>query len=186
MAFTRKVLAVIGPSGAGKSTVIRNLHDEGLVQVSPTWTTRPPRPGELEETVEHHFVAEAEFAKKQKIGFFVEVVQMFDLPFKYGLSPISEPEPGKVPVVMLRASLLQLFNKYYPNNVVYQIEDDLPKIRERLRARELHGEELGSRLSDYEKEIAFGHKLADRIFINRDLGTLADQIKKALKEDFPE
>jgi len=187
MRFTSKgspALAIIGPSGAGKSTVIRRLHDEGIIIVNPTWTTRPPRPGESEESIEHHFVSEIGFKKKERTGYFVEVVKMFGLPYRYGLPAIAKSTPDKISLVMLRVSLLSLFNKHYPDNIVYQIEDELPRIRERLIARQLHGEELGSRLDDYEKEVKAGRKAAKRIFVNNDVEALARKIEQALMEDF--
>jgi len=177
-------LAIIGPSGAGKSSVIRQLYDEGLIHVNPTWTTRPPRPGEVEESLEHLFVTPEEFKEKESAGFFLEAVEMFGLPFRYGLPPIKKSEPGRPSLVMLRASLVPLFNKYFPNHIIYQIEDDVTRIQERLEARQKHGEDLGSRLSDYEREVEAGRKIADRVFVNKDLDTLAKDIKQALLEDF--
>jgi len=177
------VLAIIGPSGAGKSTAIQHLHSDGLVYVNPTWTTRPPRPGEVEQGIEHHFVTEDEFETKDQAGYFLETVQMFGLPYRYGLPPINS-NSKKVPVVMVRASLMPLFNKYYPNNIVYQIEDDVSRIKERLDERQQQGEALGTRLDDYNKEVNAGRKLAKRVFVNEELESLIEQIRAAICEDY--
>lgn len=189
MRFTsegRPILIVVGPSGAGKSTVIRRLADDGLVAVNPTWTTRPPRPGELEEGIEHRFVSESDFAKLEADGFFIETARMFGLPFSYGLAPVKPSEPGLVSLVMLRASLMPLLSKHYKNTVVYQIEDELETIERRLQERQAAGEPIGSRISDYHKEIALGKKYAKRTFVNsNDIENLAQKIKQALREDFP-
>jgi guanylate kinase len=188
MPFTSKpypILIIIGPSGAGKSSVVQKLAEEGLVVVNPSWTTRPPRPGELEETTEHRFVSEAEFDKAEREGRFLETVQMFGLPYWYGLAPVQASTPEQVSIVMLRAPLLTLANKHYPSNLVYQIEDDLARIKQRLEQRQAHGEPLGTRLSDYEKEVSLGGHYAKRRFVNNDdITLLANQIRQALQEDF--
>jgi guanylate kinase len=189
MRFTSKdlpALAIIGPSGAGKSTAIRQLVDDGVVHVNPTWTTRPPRPGEVKTGVEHYFATEQAFSDKKRAGYFVETVQLFGLPYWYGLSPLVPSVPGKASVVMLRAPLLPLFNKYYPNNVVYQIEDDLDRIKQRLEERAAHGEDQGSRLDDYTQEVQAGRSLANRIFVNNDMNTLVSELRQALAKDFGE
>lgn len=179
------LLVIIGPSGSGKSSAIRELVDRGTIEVTPSWTTRPPRPGELENALEHHFVSPAELEAKQAQGYFLEVVQMFGLPFKYALPPVEHDRPGIIPTVMLRASLMSMLPKHYPNFITYQIEDSLPRVRERLMARKLQGEELGSRLQDYDTEVQAGRGLAQRIFINKDdIETLVNQLELAITEDF--
>ncbi len=178
------VLVVIGPSGAGKSSVVRRLHDEGLVYVNATWTTRPPRPGEAEEGIEHYFASDEEFAAQDNAKFFLETAQMFGLPYRYGLPPLRATQPGKPSLVMLRASLLPMFDAHYDNYVTYHIEDDMERIQQRLTDRQQHGEAMGSRLDDYQKEVSAGRKLAKRVFVNKNIDTLAEQIKQALREDF--
>lgn len=180
------ILVIIGPSGVGKSTVIRQLVDEGLVVVNPSWTTRPPRPGELGEGTEHRFVTEAEFKEKEGTGYFLEAVQMFGLPYYYGLPAVQASKPECVSVIVLRATLMPLLNKYYSNTIVYQISGDLSRIKQRLEERQAHGEPIGSRLSDYEQEITLGKQYAKRSFVNDndDIALLADELRTAIQEDF--
>jgi guanylate kinase len=178
-----KLLVIIGPSGAGKSSVITHLHAADIIVVTPSWTTRPPRPEEAQGTIEHHFVTEAIFKQKESAGFFLEAVQMFGLPYWYGLPKI-EKSANKIPVIMLRASLLPLLEKHYPSYLVYQIEDAVQNILPRLSKREAAGQALGSRLTDYQKEITAGRKRADRVFNNDDsIESLAERIETALKVD---
>lgn len=178
------VLVIIGPSGSGKSTAVRRLHDQNLIEITPTWTTRPARPNEIEEGVEHKFVAENEFNVLQKLGFFVMVRQLFDLPFYYGLPEIKKPESEKIPLVMLRANLVASFSELYSKHVIYQIEDSYERIERRLLERSSHGEELGARLGIYAAEVDQGHELANRVFINDgDSEELANRLEKAIRED---
>ncbi len=180
----QKILVFIGPSGAGKSTVVQALARKGVVEVTPTWTTRPPRKDEREETVEHHFTSEKEFVRLQKNGFFLETAQPFGLKFIYGLPEITANFPDRIPTIMLRSFLLERLSKHYPNFVVYQIEDDVERIRKRLQARQEAGEQLGTRLVDYEKEISLGRKVAGRVFENEELDVTVQAIEETLKEDF--
>lgn len=180
------LLVIIGPSGSGKSTVIRLLATRGIIEVTPTWTTRPPRPGETDESIEHCFISDGEYSQRVDGGFFIESVRMFHLPYRYGLPRIPAPPPGRVATIMLRATLLPLAGKHYNNFHVYQVEDSAERIAHRLRERLAYGEELGSRLDDVETELAAGRNVANRIFINNNaIAPLATAIETAIHEDFP-
>lgn len=180
-----RILVVIGPSGSGKSSVIGELHDRGIVAVTPSWTTRPPRQEEAERSVEHVFVDSEEFGDKEREGYFLRTVALFGLPHKYGLPRIKRPSAGRIPTVMLRAPVMSMVPEFYPNTVVYQIEDTADRVRRRLAGRESRGERLGTRMADYRKEVDLGRDLAARTFVNSGSVTeLADQVSRALEKDF--
>lgn len=178
------LIVVIGPSGSGKSSAVQELARRGVVEVTPSWTTRPPREGETSSSIEHKFVSEEEFNKQASQGLFLEVVQLFNLPYRYGIPRLQQPKSGRIPLIMLRANLLPLLPKHYINGTIYQIEDELSKVQNRLRKRQADGEQQGSRLQDYKKEVGLGRQSARRVFTNdTDLGLLADAIEKAIDED---
>jgi guanylate kinase len=179
------VLVIIGPSGSGKSSAVQELVRRGAVEVTPSWTTRPPRHGETAETVEHVFVSDKVFDESVGRGEFLEVVQMFGLPYRYGLPTVRKPAGGKVPLIMLRAPLVPLLPKHFPTHVIYQIEDSEDRVMERLKNRREKGEEQGTRATDFEKEIALGRERAHRLFMNNaDIDVLADELQAKLAEDF--
>jgi guanylate kinase len=179
------ILAIIGPSASGKSSAIRQLVKKGVVTVMPTWTSRPPRPDERKGSPEHIFISNEEFTKRANEGFFLENDTMFNLPYQYGLPPITFPENGTIALVMMRASLLPLLQRHYPEHLVYQIEDKIEVVASRLRAREQNGELQGSRLADASTEIMVGRKVADRVFVNdATVEVLADKLIAAIHEDF--
>jgi guanylate kinase len=179
------LLIIIGPSGAGKSSAVQSLVSRGVVEVTPSWTTRPARGGEAESSVEHIFVSEAAFDEQHKQRAFLEVVQLFGLPYRYGLPRIPEPSSGRVPLIMLRAPLLPMVPAHYASAVIYQIEDDLANVTKRLQAREAEGHQLGTRLEDYTKEVEFGSRAAHRTFTNNaGIEELADALAAAIREDF--
>jgi guanylate kinase len=67
-----KLYVVAAPSGAGKTTLVRQLLDsEPSVHLSISYTTRGPRPGELDGR-EYHFVDVATFRAMMARGDFLE------------------------------------------------------------------------------------------------------------------
>lgn len=186
-----RVLAFIGPSGSGKSTLVRALHDQGLIQLTPSWTTRPARAEELRGTLEHRFVDEAEFDELVTTDFFLEVVRLFDLPYRYGLPrlPLASELRAPIPAIMVRASLLPLVARHFPDHLVYQIEDTFEHARDRLQARRVldqtTGLELGTRLEGYEGERLLGREVARRTFVNRTtIAELVEEVSGAIAADF--
>ncbi len=114
----------------------------------------------------------------------METARLFGLPYRYGLPKLEKSEGSRVATVMLQASLLPLMDEHYTNYTIYQIEDTPEKVSERLREREAAGHDMGSRMKEYEDEIAAGHKRDQRIFTNDgSLEALAGQIASALIED---
>src|SRR5205085_5152790 len=135
----------------------------GLVDVRPTWTTRPIRPDEADGSLEHRFVTDAEFDRLKNAGFFLDTVEMFGLPFRYGL-PRSTDRTTEV--VMLRAALVERFRPLDPNFVVFYVEAAPSRIRARLQARGVSATDVAARLADNETERRIGRAVADEIFVN--------------------
>jgi guanylate kinase len=177
-----RVLAVLGPSGSGKSSVVRALHQRGVIHVTPSWTTRPRRDDERDGSVEHRFVAAEEFTARQQAGYFLEVVQMFGLPYRYGLPVLEPPADGRVPAIMVRAPLMPLVERHFPGHVAYQIEDQYQRAEERMRRR---AGELGTRLDGFEEECRLGREAAHRIFVNEgSIADLVEAVARAVYQDF--
>ncbi len=181
---TGPVLGIIGPSGVGKSTIVNKLAANKVVHVNPTWTTRARRQDEHSHH-EHIFVSQTEFDKLEQAGSFLEVATMFGVPHAYGLPPLVFSE-GSVPeLIMLRANLVPLLLRHYPNAVIYQIEDHIDRVKPRLEARQTESNEpLGTRLTHYEQERTAGQALASRIFSSRDIDKAVNDITTAITADF--
>ncbi len=65
------------PSGAGKTTLSRLLlQNDPNITMSISYTTRPPRPGEV-DGVDYFFVSEKEFEKKADEKYFYEFAEVF-------------------------------------------------------------------------------------------------------------
>ncbi|KAI4292986.1 guanylate kinase [Pancytospora philotis] len=67
----QKFLVITGPSAVGKSTVISYLLGSAYFHLSVSYTTRRPRPWEV-DGVDYVFVSEDEFKAKLAEGFFLE------------------------------------------------------------------------------------------------------------------
>jgi guanylate kinase len=181
-----RLLVFIGPSGSGKSTVVRELHRRGVITVTPSWTTRPRRPDELEGSLEHRFVPEGEFAALDAAGFFLDTVTPFGLPHRYGLPAVDEPVDASVPAVMVRAPMVPLVARHFPDHVVYQVEDAYRRARVRVLAgRHESPADVGSRLDGFEEERHLGRGVAARVFVNATSPiALADAVAAAVRHDF--
>ena len=72
-ARARRMLVVISsPSGGGKGTLIRRLLERVPdLGYSVSWTTRPPREGEIEGR-HYHFISPEEFSEMRERGEFLE------------------------------------------------------------------------------------------------------------------
>jgi guanylate kinase len=70
---------ISAPSGAGKSSLLRDLLDTlvGDLTLSVSHTTRNPRPGEIDGK-DYHFIDEAGFRQMVSAGAFLEHAQVFD------------------------------------------------------------------------------------------------------------
>jgi len=70
------VFMVVAPSGAGKSTLVNALlaRDPGI-ELSISFTTRAPRPGETQAR-EYHFTDAADFVARRDRGEFLEWAQV--------------------------------------------------------------------------------------------------------------
>lgn len=73
-----RLFVIAAPSGAGKTSLVRALmeRDPGL-RFSISYTTRPPRPSEVEGR-DYFFVGQKEFDRMAKAGEFLEHAKVFD------------------------------------------------------------------------------------------------------------
>lgn len=76
------LIVLSSPSGAGKTTISRMLLEaDPEITMSVSATTRPRRPGEVDD-VDYHFVTEADFDRLIAAGEFVEWAHVFG--YRYG------------------------------------------------------------------------------------------------------
>lgn len=178
-------LVIIGVSASGKSAVTRRLHRDGVIHLTPSWTTRPRRSDERTGSPEHRFVTEREFDALIQAGFFLEVAELFELPYRYGLPRIEESSSGAVPAIMLRAELVAQLRRHYSHPVIYQIDVPDEVMAERLSERD--DARRGMRLEGAPAERHLGDSVATRVFLNAStVDELVDGVRAAIARDFAE
>jgi guanylate kinase len=78
MTYTGSMLMVVAPSGAGKSSLVNALlKQDASIGLSVSFTTRAPRPGEVNGR-EYNFLTEAEFLARKEAGDFLEWAKVHD------------------------------------------------------------------------------------------------------------
>lgn len=65
------MIILVGESGAGKSSIEKILADKYEYKRTVSYTTRPPRQGEI-DGVDYHFISKDEYVEKFNAGFFAE------------------------------------------------------------------------------------------------------------------
>src|SRR5258708_8492278 len=71
------LIVVTAPSGAGKTSLVGELLErDANVRLSMSYTTRAPRPGEV-DGVDYHFVGRAQFEKMIAAGEFLEHADVY-------------------------------------------------------------------------------------------------------------
>ncbi len=74
--YAGNVFLVVAPSGAGKSTLVNALlARDATIALSISYTTRAPRPGEVDGR-EYHFVSIDEFKERRARGEFLESAEV--------------------------------------------------------------------------------------------------------------
>ena len=68
------MIVLIGESASGKSSIEKNLVDNYGLKKIVSYTTRPPRNGEV-DGVDYHFISDDKFYELKDQGFFAEVAQ---------------------------------------------------------------------------------------------------------------
>jgi guanylate kinase len=73
-----RLYVIAAPSGAGKTSLVKALMErEPRLRFSVSYTTRPPRPNEVDGR-DYHFVTQARFQEMVERGEFLEHARVFD------------------------------------------------------------------------------------------------------------
>ncbi len=171
-AMTGNLFVVSAPSGAGKSSLVSAvLAEDKRLALSVSFTTRPPRSGEVDGR-EYHFVDGKTFEKMLGRGEFLESAEVHGN--RYGTSRkwIGESRAKGLDVVLeIDWQGARQVRKAFPDAVSIFILPPipvLPELERRLRARGQDTEEaIQRRLHDAREEISHVGEF-DYVIINKE------------------
>ena len=161
---------ITAPSGAGKSSLIDALlKDDPRLKLSVSYTTRTPRPGELNGR-EYHFVDDPIFIAMLKRGEFLESAEVHG--YRYGTSQAVIRDAlgrGEDLVLEIDWQGAQQVRKLRPGCIgVFILPPSVAELERRMRAR---GQDSGAvirrRLASAEEEISHAPEF-DYVIINKD------------------
>ncbi|HWE66085.1 MAG TPA: hypothetical protein VG298_05525 [Acidimicrobiales bacterium] len=159
---------LIGPGGAGKGTLAAELvaRDPSL-WLSRSWTTRPPRPGELERGA-YVFVDRATFEEAVAQGQFFEWAEF--LGHLMGTPIPSPPEGSDVLLEIDVQGAEQVLAKRPDAQVILLLPPSLEVQAARLAARGDDEAHIARRVQKGLQEVERGRQVAAYTVVNDDLG----------------
>lgn len=174
---------VVAPSGAGKSTLVNALlKQEPDIKLSISYTTRSPRPSEINGR-EYHFTTAEDFLARRAAGEFLESAEVHGN--YYGTSRVWIAEQMKAGTdVLLEIDWqgAQQVRKQFPQALgIFILPPSIAALEERLKKRgqdEPHV--ITSRTLAAGGEIAHAPEF-DYVIINQEFATALDQLNAIIK-----
>ena len=180
-----KLIVISGPSGAGKSTVVRELLTACPLPLalSISATTRPPRPGEMNDE-HYHFLSHAEFEAKRARREFLECKEVFGRGDWYGTlqSPVAAGlAAGKWVILEIDVQGALAVREFHPEAITFFIHSgSLEELERRLRQRNTETEDsLTRRLEVARRELTYLGEYRYQV-INRDINHAVQEICEIL------
>jgi len=148
------LFVVTAPSGAGKTTLVAALlAADSQVQLSISFTTRPPRAGEVDGK-DYHFVDRAEFERMIAAGELLEFAEVYGN--YYGTSQVwinQVMENGRDILLEIDWQGAQQVRRIFPNAIgIFILPPCIDTLENRLRGRGKDSEEVIARRMAVAKE----------------------------------
>jgi guanylate kinase len=174
-----KIFVITAPSGTGKTTLLKPLlAADPRLRFSISYTTRPPRPREVEGK-DYFFVSPAEFRRLRDSGALVEWVEQFG--YEYGTSRewVREMVQSGADLVFDLDSrgARALKNDFPQSTLIFILPPSLEELKRRLASRgRLAPEELARRLENGRAELREAHWY-DYMVINDEVPTALSHLQ---------
>jgi guanylate kinase len=172
-----RLYVIAAPSGAGKTSLVKALMErEPRMRFSVSYTTRPPRPNEVEGR-DYHFVTQADFEDMVARGEFLEHARVFDNFYGTGLRAVqSELQDGQLLLLEIDwQGARQVRARLPAARSIFILPPTRRALEERLRARSTDSEAvIERRLRDAAQDLAHWTEF-DYVVVN-------DQFERAVAD----
>ena len=131
------LFVVVAPSGAGKTTLVDALlKREPNIHLSPSWTTRAPRPGE-KDGVDYYFVTRQKFEQMIAANEFLEHADVYGNYYGTSRKWIEGELAGDHDVLLeIDWQGAQQLRRLFPHMVgIFILPPSLDELRKRLKSR---------------------------------------------------
>jgi guanylate kinase len=169
---------VSAPSGAGKTSLVNGLLTQNKqIDLSVSYTTRDPRPGEV-DGVDYRFVTREQFMQKAQHGDFLESAEVYGNLYGTSQSWISQ-ENGKGRDILLEIDwqgAAQVRSKFPDSISIFILPPSLETLEARLKGRKQDSEEIiAKRLQAAREDISHVAEF-DYVIINDKLDVALQQL----------
>lgn len=181
--MTGTLFIVSAASGAGKTTLVKMLLEiDPAVQLSVSYTTRAPRPGEVDGQ-HYHFVSKDEFSAKRGRGEFVENAEVHGN--YYGTSKVwlgERMRHGQDVLLEIDWQGAHQVRAVFRNAVtVFIMPPSLQELERRLRGRGQDSDDVvHRRLAAAEDEMRHAPEF-DYVILNADLAVARDDLAAVVR-----
>lgn len=175
------LFVVSAPSGAGKTSLCKRALPavEGL-KFSVSYTTRPPRPGEIDGE-DYHFVSEGEFEKELRQGDFAEWAVVHG--HRYGTSLrslLAETSSGNDLLLDIDVQGAAQIRGKFPGVFIFIYPPSMEVLEQRIRRRKAESEEaIRLRLEKAREEMNHFDEY-DYIIVNDNLDRATQELKSII------
>jgi guanylate kinase len=169
---------VSAPSGAGKTSLVSGLLKlNKQIDLSVSYTTRDPRPGET-DGVDYHFVTREQFMHMAQHGDFLESAEVYGNLYGTSQSWISQ-ENGKGKDILLEIDwqgAAQVRSKFPDSIGIFILPPSLEALETRLKGRKQDSAEIiAKRLQAAQEDISHVAEF-DYVIINDQLDVALHQL----------
>ena len=172
------LFVVAAPSGAGKTSLTRALLErEPGIQLSVSYTTRPPRPGER-EGVDYHFVTPERFEALRRAGEFLEHAQVHGNWYATGANWLrAQVDAGQDVLLEIDWQGARQVRKLVPEAVhIFVLPPSLDSLRDRLVRRGQDDEATIARRVKAAREEMRHCDEFDYVIINQEFASAVDDL----------
>lgn len=173
------LFVVAAPSGAGKTSLVRALLAERpTMQLSVSFTTRPPRPGEVDGR-DYVFVDAADFARRREAGEFLEWAEVHGNLYATSRAWIEDRMAAGVDIVLEIdwQGAVQVQRLFADAVGIFVVPPSIDALRERLMQRGQDSTEvIERRVEAAEVELKQAHRF-QYVIINQEFASALGDLR---------